>query len=88
VLLDLKPAVLEALRSPEARDLLRQLLEELQPADKVVDALVDAVEAGRILGMTPGAVRQAARHGTLPVTHLGRRVRFRRAELLALFRHD
>jgi hypothetical protein len=50
--------------------------------------LVDAVGAAQILGMTPAAVRQAARRGTLPVIHLGRRVRFRRAELAALARRE
>jgi excisionase family DNA binding protein len=45
------------------------------------EELVDVEEAADLLSMTPGAVRAAARRGTLPAVHVGRRVRFRRSEL-------
>ena len=86
MMLDLKPVVLEALRSPEGRDLIRRLVTEMQPADERPGDLVDAKEAARLLGMTAAAVRQAARRGTFSPVYLGRRVRFRLADLLALSR--
>jgi excisionase family DNA binding protein len=48
-----------------------------QPAEE----LVDAKEAARLLDMTVGAARAAARRGTLPAVKVGRRVRFKRSEL-------
>lgn len=43
--------------------------------------LIDAETAAGLLCMTPGAVRAAARRGTLPCVHVGRSVRFSRAAL-------
>jgi hypothetical protein len=48
------------------------------------EQLLDVAGAAALLHMTPPAVRQAAYRGTLPGLHLGRRLRFRRADLLAL----
>jgi excisionase family DNA binding protein len=64
-------------RSMQAR--LTELETKLQPAPAT--ELVDAVEAGRLLGMSAGAIRAAARRGTIPAVKVGRRVRFSRAAL-------
>jgi excisionase family DNA binding protein len=48
----------------------------------VDDQLLDADEAAELLSMTPGALRAAARRGCIPCVHVGRRVRFRRSELV------
>jgi excisionase family DNA binding protein len=57
-----------------------------RPANDNCDDLLDAIAAGHLLGMTPSALRQAARRGTIRSVKLGRRVRFRRGDLLALGR--
>jgi excisionase family DNA binding protein len=54
---------------------------ERQRSKAVVEELVDAEEAARILDMTPGAVRAAARRGALRSVHIGKRVRFKKSEL-------
>jgi excisionase family DNA binding protein len=82
MILDIRRVVLDTLVSSEGRDLLRQLFREVQPPPEAEDALIDAVEAARLLGMTAAAVRQAARRRTLNPVRIGRRVRFRRAEIL------
>ena len=45
--------------------------------------LLNVQAAAKVLGMTPAAVRQAVYRGSLPALRLGRRLRFRRADLLA-----
>jgi excisionase family DNA binding protein len=86
--IDLKREILAALASPEGRDLLRELVNDIGPArlvrapDAEADRLISAKEAALLLGMTERAVRQAAHRGTLPAVHLGRRLRFKRGDLL------
>jgi len=46
--------------------------------------LLDVAGAAKILSMTEGAVRKAAERDQIPSLRLGRRVRFRRAELLRI----
>ena len=66
---------------------LQARVEELERSRSMpVDELVDAEEAARLLGMTVGAVRAAARRGTLAAVHVGRRLRFRRSELASSVR--
>ena len=70
---------------PEVVEDLRQRIAELEsrlttlPAN---DTLLDTVAAAKLLAMTPAAVRQAAYRGTIPCVRVGRRLRFRPAELL------
>ena len=71
---------------PGAVEDLRQRIAELEsrlttsPAN---DTLLDTAGAAKLLAMTPEAVRQAAYRGTIPCVRVGRRLRFRRSELLA-----
>lgn len=50
------------------------------------DALLDAEDAARLLGMSPAALRRAAERGRFPVPpmRLGRRLRWRRGDLIQL----
>jgi excisionase family DNA binding protein len=76
------PAVVRELR--ERVQLLEQELEHRRREDS--DQLLTAEQAAELLRMSVAAVRQAARRGTLPVVRLGRRLRFRRADLLSAHR--
>lgn len=67
----------DVVRSLQAR--VAELETKLQPLP--MTELVDATEAGRLLGMSAGAVRAAARRGTIPAIKVGRRVRFSREAL-------
>lgn len=86
--IDLKKAILEALTSREGRDLLREMMVSAKPAGpqrtlpSEDDRLLTAKEAATLLGMTERALRQAAHRGSLPAVHVGRRLRFRRFDLL------
>ena len=86
---DLKAALLatsevfEALVRRAVCDAVSSLREYGDP-----DALVDAVEAARLLGMSAAALRRANERGRFPVksVRLGRRLRWRRGDL-AQFLH-
>lgn len=65
---------------------LEWLKRELSAAPPSADGLVDAVEAGKLLGLSARSVRQMAWRGTIPVVRVGRRLRFRRADLAKLQR--
>ncbi len=56
---------------------------EARAATPAPDALVDVEEAAKLLAMTPTAVRSAAQRGSLPVVRVGRRLRFRPADLVS-----
>ena len=53
-----------------------------QPADD--GSLLNAKDAAALLQMTTTALRQAAYRGAIPCVRIGRRLRFRRSELLKL----
>ena len=74
------PAVLEELRGEV--DALRAELARLKVAGER-DDLLDVNAAARLLGMTPAALRQAVYRRTMPALRVGRRLRFRRDDLLA-----
>jgi excisionase family DNA binding protein len=76
-----------ALRDPAVRADILELVSSAVPVnDTATEPLLDAVEAAKILGMTPPAVRAAAYRETLPCVRVGRLLRFRRSELLAAAR--
>ena len=86
MLLELDKDLATALTSPEVQDALERLVrrvvrEELQ-ASPVLDELLDAEQAAELLKMSKSAVLKAAQRGGLPVVRHGRRVRFRRRDLL------
>lgn len=71
------------------RDLLRDLMadavrQELPNASQGdPDQLLSVDDAAALFGMTPGALRKAAARGSIKGIRVGRRLRFRRSELLA-----
>jgi excisionase family DNA binding protein len=76
----------EALKDSCVREEIRAIVatgRDLGPAEvEMIEPLIDAHEAAKVLGMSPAAVRAAAFRGTLPSLHVGRLLRFRRSELL------
>jgi excisionase family DNA binding protein len=63
-------------------DEMRQLLREELQTSPMLDELLDAEQAAELLKMTKAAVLKAAQRGGLPAVRHGRRVRFRRRDLL------
>jgi excisionase family DNA binding protein len=71
---------------PDVVRQLQQRVRELEarlaaPANDNADALLDANDVARLLGLTPRAVRQAAWRGAIPFVRVGRRLRFRRSQI-------
>ncbi len=76
--------VLEALRDPGVKAEVRAILADAgrEPEkETILEPLVDAVEAARLLGMTAEALRKAAYRRSIPSIKIGRRYRFRPSEL-------
>lgn len=59
---------------------VRALREEL--LGKGPDELLTTRQAAQVLGLTERAMRQLAHRRTIPAVHVGRRLRFRRSDLL------
>lgn len=82
--------VREALKDPLVREDIRAIIQaarEDASADVgMVEPLIDAREAAKLLGMSPPAVRAAAFRGALPCVHVGRLLRFRPSQLRAVIR--
>jgi excisionase family DNA binding protein len=86
VIVELEKDLAAALGSPEVQEALETLVrrvvrEELQ-SSPVLDELLDADQAAEVLKMTKAAVLKAAQRGKLPVVRHGRRLRFRRRDLI------
>lgn len=60
---------------------LRLLRQDLRGFSPVGDYMTSA-EAAQLLGITPHALRAAAARGAIPHTRIGRRLRFKRADLV------
>ncbi len=81
--IDIVAVVKEALRDSEVRDQIRAIVLEVAPAPaNDVEDLLDARAAAAFLGMTPAALRMAVYRGTIRCLRIGRRLRFRRSELM------
>jgi excisionase family DNA binding protein len=83
--------VREALRDPAIREQIKAIIRDdaaSAPANDITlfEPLIDAREAAKILGTSAAAVRAAAFRKTIPSVHVGRLLRFRRSELLAVAR--
>ncbi len=83
--------VREALKDATIREQIKAILKEQVPAAPandvyLVEPLIDAHEAAKILGTSAAAVRAAAFRKTIPSVHVGRLLRFRRSELLSVAR--
>lgn len=87
--MDLKPELSAWFLSAEVQDQLKKLMSEAVGAklSEVLDSeVLTAAEAATFLSMTEGAVRKAAERGQIPCFRIGRRLRFRRSDLLNLDR--
>ena len=76
-----------AFASPDVQRLLEEIIRrvvrhELQSSPQL-DELVTAAQAAKLLGISKSAVWKAAERGSLPAVRHGRRVFFRRGDLLA-----
>lgn len=77
--------VREALRDEALRGEIVKLVRaslEAAPTNDADEPLIDAVAAGRLLGMSAPAVRASAYRGSIPCQRVGRLLRFRRSDLL------
>jgi excisionase family DNA binding protein len=85
-MIDLSAELRAALLTSEVRAVLAELVAEAVAKAlsgfSLMDDLLDVDGAAVVLRMTPGALRQAVARGTIPAIRIGRRLRFRRADLL------
>ncbi len=88
---DLKAALLAT--SDHFESLIRQVVRDELVASRNLgdpDTLINAEEAARLLGMSPAALRRAAERGrfSVPPIRIGRRLRWRRGDLVRLLNSD
>lgn len=85
LVIDIRRLVLDALQDPSVRERLREMVQEVLKDGSLPggDPLLDSREGAKLIGMTPAALRAAARRGTVKSEHIGRLLRFRRSALLA-----
>jgi excisionase family DNA binding protein len=89
-IIDLAQELPKTLRHPEVRDYFRDLVADVvreqlrDPTNQNPGQLLTADEAATLVGMTPSALRRAAERGTIPCRRIGRRLRFRRGDLLGV----
>ncbi len=86
MVVDLEKELIAALSAPTVQaaiaDMVRAVVREELALAGLGDELLDVPRAARYLGMTPAALWKATHRGTIPCLRLGRRVRFRRRDLL------
>jgi len=83
--IDLTHELTAWLRSTDARTLMKEIVAEAVQSEirgALEDELVDVEGAAALLDMTQGALRKAVERGQIPCQRVGKRLRFRRAELL------
>jgi excisionase family DNA binding protein len=89
-MIDLTQELVRALASQEVteriREIVREAVREPRTGNEVGESLLDTKKAAELLSMTPAAVRKAAERGTIPCVRLGRKLLFRRDELIAATR--
>lgn len=85
-MIDLSKELAAALSSPDTREELRALIREALRAELdgtvMDDRMLDVNEAAEVLATTPAALRKAALRGRVRCHRLGRRVLFRKSDLL------
>lgn len=86
MILNLENDLAAALRSPEVieslEDLIRRIVDEAIQNSPLLDELLDVHGAAQVLGVTASAIWKASEEGRLPTVRHGRRLRFRRRDLL------
>ena len=84
-MIDLTTELTAWLRSTDARSLMKEIVAEavqIEIRSALEDELIDVERAAAILDMSEGALRKAVERGQVPCQRVGKRLRFRRAELL------
>lgn len=82
-MIDLNQELVRALTSPEARAAIKQLVRDALDESQQAAELLDTRQASELVGRSPEAVRKLAERGVIPCSRLGRKLLFRRDELLA-----
>ena len=84
-MIDLTTELTAWLRTTDARTLMTEIVAEAiqnEIRSALEDELVDVERAAAILDMTEGALRKAVERGQIPCQRVGKRLRFRRTNLL------
>jgi hypothetical protein len=83
---ELESLVAALFRSAPVKEVLHQTVREAVRAELADQAeeMLDARAAAKLLSMSPVALRRRALRGQIPCKRVGRSLRFRRADLLAL----
>jgi hypothetical protein len=74
------------LRSIDARTVMKEIVAEAVQSEicsALEDELLDVGRAATMLGMTEAALRKAVERGQVPCQRVGKRLRFRRMDLLS-----
>jgi len=85
-MIDLAGELTAWLRSDETRRILSEIIRDAvreQISRALKDELVGVTEAATILKMSEAALRKAAERGQIACQRIGRRLRFRRSDLIA-----
>lgn len=86
-MIDLVAELRLALTAPDVRAVIADIVADaINTALKglpMMDDLLDVPAAAKVVSMTPAALQKAALRGTIPAVRIGRRLRFRRRDLLA-----
>lgn len=84
-MIDLTRELAAALAHPEGKAAIRDAVREALRAEREEqeETFMDVTEAAKLIGKSPAALRKMAERGTVPVARIGKRLSFRRADLLA-----
>ena len=84
-MIDLTHELTAWLRSTDARTLMKEIVAEAVQSEirsALEDELIDVEGAAAMLDMTEGALRKAVERGQVPCQRVGKRLRFRRSDLM------
>ncbi|MBX3155289.1 MAG: hypothetical protein KF773_04775 [Deltaproteobacteria bacterium] len=84
-MIDLTAELTAWLRSTDARTLMREIVAEAVQSEirsALEDEMIDVEAAAAMMAMTEGALRKAVERGQIPCQRVGKRLCFRRTDLL------
>ena len=85
-MIDLAAELTSWIKSNDARTAMKEIVAEAVQREirsALEDELIDVERAAAMLDMTEGALRKAVERGQVPCQRVGKRLRFRRMDLLA-----
>lgn len=86
-MIDFAEEYLSWLSNPKVRARLTELMKDAVRSEvsaALNEEMIDVRAAAKVLGTTSAALRKAMERGQVPCVRIGRRVRFRRGELLSI----